>query len=244
MSAKHQYYFPCSDFLSAKERRLIEEVGRKVVLDTPKALEETPHSWVAQDTVEVFQTLDKENNEYFTSRENVGFINLLIFNTEINPIILTRMEELFPDSPEIHAVTSSLQDITKRYNGDFWRLCVCVDDNVEGGIHKDPKQRELANCNIPILPDYGHYRPTYFYTQKDKGTLVHTIDYAQITSPCLLNIQKWHSIGGMGWNVPKSEHKKGIYEGYSIGLQICYLQPYEEVRSMFQKNGWLSLRSF
>ena len=93
MSAKHQYYFPCSDFLSAKERRLIEEVGRKVVLDTPKALEETPHSWVAQDTVEVFQTLDKENNEYFTSRENVGFINLLIFNTEINPIILTRMEE-------------------------------------------------------------------------------------------------------------------------------------------------------
>ena len=235
MSASHQYFYPCKDLLSPEERKQLLHLGGEILKLITKNKDES-----------LFTDIELENLDYFNKFIDAGeSIHILIFNHGDNKIRGCESEVLCSHIPEMRAYEDLLQQIKKRYDGDFWRLIFCVDDNIEGVIHKDPKfGLTNTNCNIPLSPDYAFYRPTYFYKEKDPETLETIASYSRFRSPALLNLQKYHSIGGKGGVVPKSEHKAGIYMGRSFALQIVYNEPYPKVVKMFQKKGWLTTTPF
>lgn len=234
MSASHQYFYPCKDLLSPEERKQLQHLGGEIV----KVIRKDKH---------FLTDIQLQNRDYFNEIIGAGkFFHIIVFNHGDNKIRACDIEVLNSHVPEIQVYKDLMDKITERYSGGSWRLAVCLDDSIEGKIHKDPKFNGFVdtNCNIPLSPDYAFYRPTYFYKEEDPETLETIARYSRFRSPALLNLQKYHSIGGGDGVVPKSEHKAGIYAGRSFALQIVYKEPYPKVVQMFKKKRWLTTTPF
>jgi hypothetical protein len=234
MSASHQYFYPCKDLLSPEERKQLQNLGGEILK-------------VVEKDGSLFVNLSGVNKDSITDSIDAGKNRkILLFNHGQHLSRICNLGVLYSHIPEMQVHIDSIDKIAERYGGRAWRFCICADDSVEGKIHKDPKFDGLidVNCNIPISPDYAFYRPTYFYKEKDPETLETIARYARFRSPALLNIQKYHSVGGGDGVVAKSEYKAGIYMGRSFALQILFYEPYLKVIKQFQKKGWLTTTPF
>ena len=245
MSATHQYYYPCKDLLSPEERKKLREYGGAVIKSVTETVKTDPNSRdIRREGYHGDQNLVSLGDDRITKQDrrtpwNETKLNTLVFNlNEPNPLFAI-------PAIEIAEADEMMEVITKRYNGHGWRFCASMNDYMAGPVHQDPKMGYRVNCNIPISPDYAFYRPTYFYKEvENPETLEAIARYSQFRSPALLNLQKYHNVGGGDGVVPKSEYKPGIYMGRSFALQIVYREPYSKVIKRFQKNGWLTTTPF
>ena len=229
MSASHQYFYPCKDLLSPEERKQLQYLGGEIV--------------------KVIRGIDLKNSIEDSIRDSIDGgknLKIILFNHGEYKVRGCDLSILDSHIPDMQVYEDLIEKIKERYGGGSWRLAVCLDDSVEGTIHKDPKFNSFThtNCTIPLSPDYAFYRPTYFYKERDPETLETIARYSRFRSPALLNLQKFHSVGGGDGVVPKSEHKAGIYVGRSFALQIVYKEPYPKVVKMFQKKRWLTTTPF
>ena len=237
MSASHQYFYPCKDLLSPEERKQLQYLGGEIVKVVGIIKDEPLFKNVAIANINsIKDSIDGGKN-----------LKILLFNYGEYKIRGCDLSVLHSYIPDMQVYEDLIEKIKERYGGGAWRFCICADDSVQGKIHKDPKANGLVdtNCNIPISPDYAFYRPTYFYKElENPETLEAIARYSQFRSPALLNLQKYHNVGGGDGVVPKSEYKPGIYMGRSFALQIVYREPYSKVIKRFQKNGWLTTTPF
>jgi hypothetical protein len=225
MSAKHQYYYPCRDLTTPEEKLILRDLAAIMTSD--------------------------ENAEKFRNAVDAQYKSKYYkqnyFETWIDKSQSDKLASSWAgiDSPalEVNDLAKEyigvIETIVSRYGGDNWRLMVSLNDEHCLPIHKDPKGGPIANCSIPITPDYAFYRPTNFYAEVDDESLVFQADYNKFKSPCLINMRKFHNAGNH-----TAERKLGIYNGKSVAIQVMYNKPYADVKKFFSSKGWLSTSEY
>lgn len=122
----------------------------------------------------------------------------------------------------------TLNDIQEIYDGEFMIFIHSTNDTDVFPIHKDPKISRQCCLNIPLIPDYSEYRPTHFYEDITSKEPLLSINYPAIRSPVLMNLQKFHNVGG---------HDK---PSTSLALQVSWRdKTYMEVKAMLANKGFL-----
>jgi len=220
MSATHQYFFPCKDLLSPEERIIL-----KKLCDEISRVGDQLHGGGYEEIADPhFIAEISKVHENTTSKNWSG-------------ISESSMIQSIPEFKQKYLDT--INNIVERYNGDGWRFLGSRNDEECIAIHRDPKMGYITNISIPLIPDYAFFRPTNFYTDLNKESLIHQANYEVFRSPAILNMRKPHNAGNFF-----REHLLGVYNGSSITFQVMFLDSYDNVKSKFKQKGWLSTTPF